>query len=152
MNDPIASAKQAELRAWLATHPAAQADWELEARLTAALRRLPDAPVPANFTARVLQAVEREAALAERERAGFWRALDWRRWLPRTAMGAAAVAAVLVSLQLYQAHTRARLGRSLALISNFAPALPPDSLANFDSVRRLSPAPGADTELLALLQ
>ncbi len=58
----LTGAEEAELRAWLAAHPDAQADWEAEAGLNAALGRLPDAPVPSNFTARVLQAVEREAA------------------------------------------------------------------------------------------
>ena len=36
------------------------ADLELEARLTRALARLPDAPVPSNFTARLMQAVDLE--------------------------------------------------------------------------------------------
>ena len=57
----LTEAEQAELRAYLAAHPDARADWEMESALNAALTRLPDAPVPSNFTARVLQAVEREA-------------------------------------------------------------------------------------------
>ena len=69
----LTAAEEAELRAWLAAHPEAQADWEAEAGLNEALRQLPDAPVPSNFTARVLQAVEREAALRERRRGARWR-------------------------------------------------------------------------------
>ena len=49
-------------RAHLAAHPEAQADWEAEAGLNDALGRLPDVAVSSNFTARVLQAVEREIA------------------------------------------------------------------------------------------
>ena len=58
--------EEAELRAWLSAHPEAQADWDAEAGLNASLCQLPDAPVPNNFTARVLHAVEREAAAESR--------------------------------------------------------------------------------------
>jgi len=149
---PLTAAEQADLRAWLATHPEARADWETEARLNQALQKLPDAAVPSNFTARVLQAIEREKDGGESTRARVWRALDWRGWLPRTAAATFAVAAVLVSLQLHHSSTQAKLGESLAAISTVAPVLPPESAADFDSIRRLSPAPGADTEILALLQ
>jgi len=49
------------LREWLAAHPEAQESLDLETGLTEALRKVPDVPVASNFTARVLQAVEREA-------------------------------------------------------------------------------------------
>ena len=81
----LTGAEEAELRAWLAAHPEAQADWEAEAGLNAALGRLPDVPVPSNFTARVLQAAEREAA-AELRRPGWkWRVWPRLRWLPKVA-------------------------------------------------------------------
>src|ERR1700690_4482069 len=48
-------------RAGLRAPPETQADLEFESLLTEGLARLPDAPVPSNFTARVLQAAEREA-------------------------------------------------------------------------------------------
>ena len=70
------------MRAWLAAHPEAQADWEAEAGLSEALGQLPDAPVPSNFTARVLQSVERESA-AERRR----RSRKWQLW-PQLALAA----------------------------------------------------------------
>ena len=41
-------------------------NWKLEARLTEALAKISDAPVPSNFTARVLAAIELEEAQAER--------------------------------------------------------------------------------------
>src|SRR5947207_1198597 len=58
----LTGAEEAELRAWLAAQPEAQAGWEAEAELNEALGRLADAPVSTNFTTRVLQAVELEAA------------------------------------------------------------------------------------------
>ncbi len=149
---PLTAAEQAELRAWLATHPDARADWDAETALSAGLSRLADAPVPSNFAARVLREIERDAAASQRRQAGFWRALTVRHWLPRAAAAGFAVAAVLVSLQLQHAHRLAKVGQSLATVSGVAPALAPDALMNFDSIRRLSPAPVADTELLSLLQ
>src|SRR5579859_3513900 len=87
--------RESELRAWLAAHPEAQADWELENALTEGLERLADVPVASNFTARVMDEVRRDNGRRERERKdtarpSFW---PWRgRWLAR-----AAVAAVVVS-------------------------------------------------------
>lgn len=149
---PLTAAEQAELRAWLATHPDALADWDAETALSAGLSRLPDVPVPSNFTARVLREIERAAAVRQRRPAGFWPTLTLRHWLPRVAVAGFALAAVLVSLQLQQANRLAKVGQSLATISDVTPALAPDALVNFDSIRRLSPAPVADTELLSLLQ
>ena len=61
-------------RAGLGAQPEVQADLEIESRLSETLARLPDAPVPSNFTARVLQAVERESV---RPRAINW-SWTWR--------------------------------------------------------------------------
>ena len=41
----LTAAEEAELRAWLAAHPEAQVDWEVEAGLNAALGALQDVPV-----------------------------------------------------------------------------------------------------------
>jgi anti-sigma factor RsiW len=145
---PLTNAEQAELRAWLAAHPEVQADWQAEATLNTALRKLSDAPLPTNFTARVLQEIERDAAAA-RQRAGFWRSVDWRRWLPRTALAGLAVVAVILSLRFQQAAAHARMGRSVAAMA-MAPS--PDLLKDFESIKRLQAAPVADKELLKLLR
>src|SRR5512137_1192972 len=79
----LTSAEEAELRFWLESHPEARADWEAEAGLEAALERLPDASVASNFTARVLQAVNREGAAEPRRSA--WRMWPWLRWVPKAA-------------------------------------------------------------------
>jgi anti-sigma factor RsiW len=143
---PLTAAEQTGLQDWLSAHPEARADWETETALSAALVRLPDAPVPSNFTARVLREIERNAA-AQHAPAGVW-----RRWWPRAAAGACAVVVAVVGLQFHQAASRATLARSVVAVSSVAPTLSPDALADYESIRRLSPAPGADTELLALLQ
>jgi len=148
---PLTAAEQAAWRAWLAAHPEARADWEWESALSAALARLPDVPVPSNFTARVLQQVEREAAAPRRPAvlASLWR--GWR-WWPRAAAAALAAVVLLAAAQLHRAVHRAHLGRSVVMVSQLAAAPSPDSLADFEPIRCLSPAPGADTELLDLLQ
>src|ERR1035441_868191 len=68
----LTDAEEAQLRALLESRPEAQADWDAEATLNAVLGRLPDAPVPSNFTARVLQTVEREAAAELRQGERKW--------------------------------------------------------------------------------
>lgn len=148
---PLTAAEQTGLQDWFSAHPEARADWETETALSAALLRLPDAPVPSNFTARVLGEIERDAA-AQHAPAGVWRGVEWRRWWPRAAAGACAVVVAVVGLQFHQAASRATLARSVVAVSSVAPTLSPDALADYESIRRLSPAPGADTELLALLQ
>src|SRR6266581_310146 len=82
----LTEAEAAELRAWLAAHPEAQSDWMLEEGLNSALRGLSNAPVSSNFTARVVQAVERDVA---RRKPSIWRRWQPRlRWIPRIALAA----------------------------------------------------------------
>ena len=54
--------EQARLDSWLRVHPEMHNEWEEESALNRMLEELPEAPVASNFTARVLQAVQREAA------------------------------------------------------------------------------------------
>src|SRR5687767_16025682 len=80
----LTAEEQAELRAFLAAHPEAQADWEEEALLTQQLERLPAPPVASNFTAQVMQQLDLEVARegqASRAAATPW----WRRVVPRYA-------------------------------------------------------------------
>ena len=120
----------------------------LDARLDAALRALPDKPVASNFTARVLQAVERNDG-ARPARGNYFSLFNW---LPRTAV---ATLAVMFALLTYEVRTQARsteLAHSLAAFSQVAAMPSPDVLKDFETVRLLNPKPGADRELLALLQ
>jgi negative regulator of sigma E activity len=166
MNDPLyhrlreshwrrklIAGEEAELRAWLAAHPEMEADWATEAGLGEVLSCLPDAPVPTNFTARVLNAIERESEGSRRETSGWtWR---WRRLLPKAAVAAvvAVVAAIgLISYERHEATQRAVLARNVATVADVAAVPNPDLMQDFEAVRRLGQTPPADEELLALLR
>jgi anti-sigma factor RsiW len=148
----LTEAEEAELRTWLAAHPDAQADWEAEAGLNAALERLPDVPVPSNFTARVLQAVEREAAVQRRRSAWTWGGRPWLRWLPKAAFAAVILGAGLVSYHQFQAARFAAYARSVAAVSEVSSLPSPEILQDFDTIRVLNPTPPPDEQLLALLK
>ena len=149
----LSPAEQQELQSWLAAHPEAQAGWEAESALNEALRQLPDAPMPSNFTARVLQAVEQDAAARQRHQGWFGR--FWQappRWLPRAASAALLLALGLVS---YNAGARARhrqLATSIEAVARVSAAPSPALLKDFDAIRALPPSPPPDVELLALLK
>ncbi len=134
-------------RAGLSTKPETRADWELESLLTEGLTRLPDAPVPSNFTGRVLQATEREAM---RTRASGWQ-WTWRVLVPRLAVGVAVIGLAGLTYQRYEFDQRARLAQNVALVAQAQTMPSVEALKNFDAIQRMS-QPRADEELLALLQ
>ncbi len=137
-----ADAERAELRA--------QPELEQEARLTEALARIPDATLPSNFTVRVLDAVELEAAREARYRG--W-TLNWRALWPRVAVAAAVLIFAGVSIQRYEVHSqRARLVKNIALVAVAQPPPSVDVLENLDAIQRMSQSGHADGELLAALQ
>jgi anti-sigma factor RsiW len=147
----LTATEEAELRAWLATHPELKADWEAEAGLSGALRSLPESPVSSNFTARVLQAVEREIAARQRRRKSSWRWL----WHPLLTKTAVAVTAFCLGLFMYQELAGARrtqLVQSVATLSEVASLPGPEILQDFEVIRQLNSTPPPDNELLALLQ
>ena len=147
----LSDAKVAELRTRLAAQPELLAQWQEERQLTRALGRLPDAPVPSNFTARVLQAVENSAAAEARARTpagrGWW---HYQRWLPRLAVATLVLGVSLFSVHRYQAANRARIAQSVAAFSEAAALPSPEVLQDFDTISRLGSAPAADEELLEL--
>jgi negative regulator of sigma E activity len=136
----LTDTERAELRA--------RPELELEARLTNALAKIPDAPAASNFTARVMQAIELEEARSARS--AIW---NWRAWLPRFAVATALVFFAGLSFHNYEVNAhRAALAQSVALIAK-AQSLPDvDALNNFDAIQRMSQPAPADEELLALLQ
>ena len=128
----------------------AEPDLELEARLTEALTQLPDAPVPSNFTACVLDAVEFEERQAARTRGRTW---SWRAWLPRLAVTGAILVFTGVGYQRYEAAAqRAALVKTVAQVTAAQPVPSVDALENLDAIQRMSQPAHADTELLADLQ
>lgn len=146
---PLTTEETAELRRRLAAAPESAEDWRLEAALSQTLARLPDAPVPSNFTARVLAAATRETP-APTQPQPVW--LAWRRWLPRLAVACAVLALSLVGLRQYESHARQRMAESVAVISPLGALPHPEALADFDAIRLMGSEPSADLELLALLQ
>src|SRR5438132_14397436 len=145
------SAEQDQLRAWFEANPQARAEWESEARLTEGLIQLHDAPVPSNFTARVLQAIKREEAANSRQRRRS--RISWYlRWATRVAFAAMVGAAGFFSSQrAHQARLRADIRQSVADVAAVQSMPGPEILENFDAIRVLSSSV-ADEKLLTLLQ
>ncbi len=145
---PLSADETAELRAWLAANPEARADWELEEHLTESVRRLPDVPVSSNFTARVLQAVDREKVReANPKRVNPF----WKSWLPRIAFSAVVLCGGLFAYHQHTTAQRLERAQNVAAISEVAPD--PAVLKDFDAIRHLNrTAVAPDEELLALLQ
>jgi hypothetical protein len=122
---------------------------ELQNELREILSRLPDAPMPSNFTARVMQAVELENSQSLRKGGFRW---SWRSILPRVAFAMLAIGFAALALQRHELDTRrAALAKNVALVAEARPLPSVDALKNFDAIRRMS-QPHADEELLALLQ
>ena len=146
----LSAAEEAELRAWLEKHPETAAHWAEEAALNAIVERLPDAPVPTNFTSRVMEAIEREAAAAERQhaRTPHW----WQRvLLPRLAFAAVVLAAGLFVYQRNLTNKIDQVAIPIA-VDGTKGLLSVDVLQDFDSIAELGPRVQPDTELLSLLQ
>jgi negative regulator of sigma E activity len=112
------------------------------------LSRLTDAPVSSNFTARVMQAVEREELQAARTRG--WH-LNWHSLLPRAAATATVVIAAGLAFYQHEIYSqRAELAKNVVLVANAQPLPSVDALQNFDAIQRMSQPAHADEELLAL--
>jgi negative regulator of sigma E activity len=128
----------------------AQPELQTEAWLTDALAKIADAPLPSNFTARVLAAIELEEAQAARVPGRTW---DWRLLWPRIAVAAAVLIFAGVSLQRYEANShRLALVKNIALVAAAQPLPSMDALENLDAIQRLGQSGHADGELLAALQ
>jgi anti-sigma factor RsiW len=145
----LTAAEAADLRVWLAEHPEAQADWEAEGRLTEVLARLPDVPVSSNFTARVLQAVERETVVVSRPKTSR---VTWflRSLLPRAAVAAVVLAAGLITYHDHTVAKRTELVQGVKVVSGVSSLPSPEILQDFDTIRQMGSTPGPDQELLAL--
>ena len=122
----------------------------LEARLTETLAKIPDAAVPSNFTARVLDAIELEEKRAARQPGGV---SIWRRLWPRVAVASAVLITAGIGLQHHEARTqRIALAKQIALVAVAQPPPSVDALENLDVIQRMSQPAPADGELLAALQ
>ncbi len=142
-------AERAELQAWLDAHPEAQADVAADVALSQALAKLPDAPVPSNFAARVRQAVERDSAPSERPTTRIfvpW----WRGLVPRFAVVAVVISAGVLVYEHHENAQQAELAtaaRNLVTVVGATPLADPTVMEDFDAIQGLSQA---DDGLLAL--
>lgn len=148
----LTEAEAAELRNYLTEHPEAKEEWESETELNQLLEQLPEAPpVASNFTALVLQAVEREAAAkpAVMGSQSWWKSIQ--RWMPKAAVACLIIGLGMFTYEEHQLKTRAAMAKSVAQLTEMVSASNPELLKDFEPIRRLSdPEPKADTELLAL--
>ena len=147
----LTPAEQAELHAWLAAHPDAAARWQEDAALDSLLERLPNAPVPSNFTARVLQEIEHDAARNDRETSPSrpW----WQRVLvPRLAMAAVILGAGLFVYLRNDGLQPENFVTPLRSMSGTEAVLSVEVLQDFDAITKLGPNVQPDMELLSLMQ
>ena len=150
--------EEAELHAWLATHPEDAADWELETAVSQAVGNLKDLPVASNFTARVMAAVERGERVEAQKRFGWehvWRGLS--RWLPRTAvagiiLGVGAIAYVETNQHARREQAREEMARVVETVCDVRSIPSPQILENFDAIQELKPSAKPDVTLLSLLE
>jgi hypothetical protein len=123
-------------------------DEPLQNELRKLLSRLPDAPVPSNFTARVMQAVELEELQTARTRGWHW---NWRALLPRAAVVATLLVAAGFTLYQHEIYSqRFELAQNVARVAQAQPLPSVDALQNFDAIERMSQPVRADEGLLAL--
>jgi len=146
----LTPAEQAKWQAWLAAHPEAQAEAELDATLEAALAHQADAPVSSNFTARVMQAIEADARREARPPAPpqTW----WRKLMPRFAVAALVLS---VSALAYRQYLLGQQKQELTVTAKeIAGAQPLSSstvIEDFEVIYSMTAAAAvADEKLLAL--
>ena len=121
-----------------------------EARLTDALAKLPDAPVASNFTARVLDAIDREESLAAHSGGWQW---NWRSLIPRLAVAAALLVFTGVSIQRYETSSqRHEMARNVAMVASSKAVPSVEVLENFEVIHRMTQSAQADGQQLADLQ
>lgn len=129
--------EEAQLQAWLATHPDDAERWEWETSLNGALDRLEEVAPSSNFTSQVLQLVERESraeARQESTRAARWWSLSRFRIAWATAF---AVVIVALSIYQFQDHqSKKQITRGVqSTVAAFASA---DVLEDFETIREFS--------------
>lgn len=148
---PLTAREQAELRAWLSAHPEAQADAETERALSQALARLPDAPVPSNFTARLWQTIERDEATKVRTAAPR-RTWGWRVLVPRFTVAMVVVGSGLLVYRHHESVQQVEFAKSFLAEAGATSLADPKVIADFEVICQLSPPTVADEELIKLME
>ena len=160
MRRPLTADEEARLSGRLAHDPSAKAAWEEEMALNQVLHRLPDAPLATNFTARVLQTVERDRRRRPARAPGILRRLGLRGPFQRFVAACLTLALIALGYWQYQSLAREKIAVSLAKIANHlgevsaVTDLPPaETWRDFDAINRLPQTqPQADEGLLAVLE
>jgi hypothetical protein len=161
---PLTPEETAQVQSWLAAHPEATAGWAEETALSGLLQQLPDVPVASNFTARVMQEIERENTALEPVQWGrWWWAWLTARWMPRVAVAGLVLCLSLLGYFQHRTVARTKLVASLASFPTVAALNGQDKQLNrllsvevfkdFDTVRHLAPEPPmVDMDLLTVLK
>lgn len=144
------SGQEAELRRLVAAFPGLGPVWELEEGVIRTIEGMPDAPVPGNFTARVLSQIELEDRAASRRRISWPERL--RAWAPRLGLTCAALVLAVFSYSQFQAQQRAVVVENIPTMAKLVAMPGPEALRDFDAIRALERAPAPDLELLRLLE
>ena len=145
--------EQTQVDEWLAKHPQARTDWEADQSLNGLLGGLCDAPVASNFTAQVLQAVDRMRTDEGRKPPVFE---QFRRWFqrpaPRVAWALLLVGALWFGYDRHRISVRGDMATGLSVLATVATLSDPAVLQDFEAIQRLGQsAPGDDEELYAVL-
>jgi anti-sigma factor RsiW len=153
----LTPAEEARLQAWLAQHPDHQKDWEAEAGLNQLLGQLRDAPVASNFTARVLQELDRKSTpesvpesvpLFPRGKFGEWLGRGFRRPAAGLAWAAVLMIAGWVGYHEFSKPSGQAQAQDLAVLFKTV-GQEPALFEDFDAIHKLPQAD--DEELYAVL-
>ncbi len=156
---PLTPEERARAQHLLREQPAGLSAFEEDQELTRLVQQLPDAPVPSNFTACVLQALDQPEPVPACGRSPFsgWLA---RLAAPRIAWAVLAVLLLPLGYLGFQSRQRTQIAASIAQITRTvsetgrAVETPPlEILRDFEAIDRLRVANTvADEELLAALE
>jgi len=160
MRRKLTADEEARLRAHLAVNPSEQAAWEEEMALSRLLRGLPDAPLATNFTAQVLQALERDASKHPSGVPKIFRRFGLRRPAQSFAAACLILALGMSGYWRYRTVQRERMAlalanvaRSVETVSHAAPLPPVEMWEDYEPISRLGQTrPEADEELLKVLK
>lgn len=144
--------EQAQLEAWLSTHPENRAGWQADRALNGFLRQLPNAPLSSNFTAQVLRAAQAEQARRAARSSVFAWWEDWGRlFLPKAAWAGVAVLLSVAAVQQVRYLNRNRLAHDLAMIPVGPELPPPEALQDFDAIKlsSLAASPSGGAQLVS---
>ena len=150
----LTSEEDARLQVYLADHPLVQSRWAEEAALNECLQHLSPAPVPSNFTARVLQAIDTEELHRERTATASPGLHAWlNRFLPRLASLGVVLVLSIAGFHQYRSFHRGQVAQNAAMISDLAAIPGPEILKDFEAIHQMRQVTSfSDDDLVTALQ